>query len=469
MQQDQPIITEPSIGQKNYLSSLQKGRQDKQVAYMFFEMELPEVNEEALDKTISFFIQRHESLRTVFQPVTGSIKQVVLPYQKEKYSITHIVVESDDRLAQLRNENYRQASRQFARIDEGPLVKTFLFKKPANRYLFSFLIHHVLCDAWSEKIVERELMAIYRSYVTGSAPSLPPLTVQLRDYCTRLNAQVQENANSTGAYWQNKLTGYTGLLQLEAFHIKYQQRHGSPAGGMLPYSNRDELSALLQQQRSAMYTSLIDTAHFIKIKDLARSSHCGISAIVYASFYIFFYLYPGKARLLFAILMADRDTREKQSIIGSLLGAIYMPATVSGEQRVMALVKETFLQVLEAGQHVIYDHETIKLNGRELWLNCDLYLNYMTVNKEMLATGFYRKDHTEDENIFYALNCMLIEYSDGLCINWRYNTALFTRELIEDMARCHEVIVNYITKHPACTVNEIKDHFSAGVQTGSTF
>jgi hypothetical protein len=165
--------------------------------------------------------------------------------------------------------------------------------------------------------------------------------------------------------------------------------------------------------------------------------------------------------------MADRDTREKQSIIGSLLGAIYLPATVSGEKTITALVKETFLQLLEASQHTIYDHETIQLDGRALWLNCDLYLNYMTVNKEMLATGFYRKEHTEDENIFYALNCMLIEYSDGLCINWRYNTGLFTKELIEDMAHCHESIVQYITSHPNCTVNEIKDHFSAGVQTGS--
>jgi non-ribosomal peptide synthetase component F len=236
---------------------------------------------------------------------------------------------------------------------------------------------------------------------------------------------------------------------------------------MLTYGNHDELSALLQQQGSAMYTSLIDTTQFIRLKELARASYCSVSAIAYASFYIFFYLYPRKARLLFAILMADRDTREKQSIIGSLLGAIYLPATVSGEKTITALVKETFLQLLEASQHTIYDHETIQLDGRALWLNCDLYLNYMTVNKEMLATGFYRKDHTEDENIFYALNCMLIEYSDGLCINWRYNTGLFTKELIEDMAHCHESIVQYITSHPNCTVNEIKDHFSAGVQTGN--
>jgi hypothetical protein len=468
MQQEQPIIAEPSIGQKNYLLSLQKGRHDKQVAYMFFEMELPGINEDALNKTISFFIQRHESLRTVFLLAAGSIKQVVLPYEKEKYSITHLVVDNDEHLLQVRKDNYRQASQQFARIEEGPLVKTFLFKKPGNMYLFSFLIHHVLCDAWSEKIVERELMTIYRSYVTGSIPSLPPLTVQLRNYCAQLNTQVLENRYGTGAYWLNKLAGYNGLLQLEAFHNQYQQRHGHTTRGMLTYSNRDELSALLQQQGSAMYTSLIDTVHFIKLKNLARSSHCSVSAIAYASFYIFFYLYPGKTRQLFAILMADRDTREKQSVIGSLLGAIYLPATVSGEKTVAALVKETFLQVLEASQYVIYDHETIDLDGRALWLNCDLYLNYMTVNKEMLAAGFYRKDHTEDENIFYALNCMLIEYSDGLCINWRYNTGLFTKELIEDMARCHESIVQYITGHPACTVNEIKDHFFAGVQTGST-
>ena len=143
-------------------------------------------------------------------------------------------------------------------------------------YLFSFLIHHVLCDAWSEKIVERELMVIYRSYVTGTAPSLPPLTVQLRDYCTQLNTQVIENRNGTGAYWLNKLAGYTGVLQLDAFYKKYQLLYGSSPGATLPYSNRDELTVLLQQQGSAMYTSVINTTHFIKIKNLAQSSYCGI-------------------------------------------------------------------------------------------------------------------------------------------------------------------------------------------------
>jgi hypothetical protein len=463
MSQDQEIITEPSIGQTGYLSALQFRSQDKRVPYMAFELEFANVNIEALEKTISFFVKRHESLRTVFWTVEGVAKQVVVPFDKDKFGITCIDVGEGIDFVTLKSEKYTDASYQFSFIDKGPLIKVLLFNKGTSGFLFSFLIHHVLCDAWSERIIERELSVIYRSILVGEEPALAPLTIQLRDYSTALNVQIMENSNRTGEFWSSKLSEIGQILDIEVFYAKYQSRYGQLRDSdlVIKYKTQDELAAILNQQGSAMYSSLIGNSHFTRIKNFAKSSYCSASAVLYAGFYIFFNFYAGKNKPLFAALIADRDTKQKQALIGSLLGSVYLPAIVNAEKRVSRLIEETFFNVLEASQNLIYDHDILHIEGTDLWLRCDLYLNYISVNKDMLSSGLYKKYHTVDENIFYALNCMLIEYNDGLCINWRYNTALFTKELIEDMARCYEGIIYYIGENQTCSVKDVIDYLDA--------
>ncbi|WP_367865327.1 condensation domain-containing protein [Pedobacter sp. WC2423] len=459
MDQVSEIIAESSIGQKEYVKYVTKSANEKNKCYMSFEADLSEVNIEIIEKSLAFMVKRHESLRTTFSVINGEIKQVIKSYDKDIFKLNCFELHNEKDFLYTLKDIYEKADSILSNLDQGPLVRFFLLKKNQSDYFFSFLIHHIICDAWSLRLIEQELFEIYTSYLKGEEPKLVPLKFQLKDYCNHQNLHLNENKMQLGNFWINRLKGFKNILKIEDLYKSYAIRHydllQAEAAGK--FNTAEVLTEVLNKEESAMFFSKIVDHNFFGIKELAEQKHYSVSAILYTSFYLLIFIYARKKNILLAALIADRGKQENKYLIGCLLGGTYLPINIQEESIIDDLIEKVFSILLEGVQNVVYSHDFLGINEAELRVNCDMYVNYISSDEPLNIdeSQLNSKEHKPDEGIHYAMNCLLNEYSDGVTIRWRYNKSLFAKELIEDMVECHEGIIDCLLKNDNCTLRDI--------------
>lgn len=452
------VVTEPSIGQVEYLKELQCMEGEETPDYVMVNMEMKELYLEIVEKTISFFVRRHESIRTIFPLMDGEVKQVVLPADDSRFVIEYIDVSVSRRpFVEIKEECFNRAAVIFSNIQKGPLVKFFVFKHD-GAYSFCLLIHHILCDGWSRELIKRELSMFYNCFASGRIPDIAPLKVQLRDYCMNQNEWLRRNKEKLNQFWNDKLSGFDRLFDIGSFYKGYSLRSNtelSQTSMARDEITQNELFRIYGHPTSVSYAFIVSDKHFNNIRKLAANNKCTISAVVYASFYIFLYCYTGKRRILLAALIADRFTPEHQLLIGCLLGGVYFPREITENAIIRDFIIETLRDVFANCRNIIPSHEYLDLDPVKLQVSCDIYVNYQHQKNTLLPATHSDRKYAEIPRICYPIDCAVSEYVNGLHFIWKYNALLFDKALIEDMAKCYEEILDFITINDDKTIEEV--------------
>ncbi len=78
-------------------------------------------------------------------------------------------------------------------------------------------MHHIVSDAWSQSVLNRELGALYAAFVAGEPSPLPELPIQYADYAAwqRRSLGGAESERQL-AYWKERLAGASRALDLPA-------------------------------------------------------------------------------------------------------------------------------------------------------------------------------------------------------------------------------------------------------------
>jgi hypothetical protein len=72
---------------------------------------------------------------------------------------------------------------------------------PQGDFVF-FVIHHLLCDAYSSNLVIQDFFAAYDAFRRGNAPALPGKTTSYRDYCIGSQAYWMARSSKDMAFWR---------------------------------------------------------------------------------------------------------------------------------------------------------------------------------------------------------------------------------------------------------------------------
>src|SRR5438128_5572373 len=134
---------------------------------------------DALERAINVLVERHESLRTAFTLVDGVPHQVIRPPRPVSITVVDL---SDAPEAEGRGLEVAagQARRPFDLSDE--LFRVALVKLGDEDHLLSLTLHHIITDAWSMGVLNRELSLLYGGFVEGREVELPELPIQYADY-----------------------------------------------------------------------------------------------------------------------------------------------------------------------------------------------------------------------------------------------------------------------------------------------
>ncbi|MCW6010178.1 amino acid adenylation domain-containing protein, partial [Micromonospora sp. CPCC 205371] len=202
----------------------------------------------ALTAALTALVARHESLRTrLVAGPDGIPVQMIDPPGAIELPVVDVSASGDPREV-LAGE----AARPFD-LAKGPLFRAVLVRLGANTHLLAFTVHHAVFDEWSDRVLRRELEALYRG------ESLPPLPVQYADFAVWQREWLSGERLAGGLdYWRGRLAGLPTLdLPVDRPRPPIRSSAGAVVRFDVPASTVDGLRAVSRECGATMFMTVL--------------------------------------------------------------------------------------------------------------------------------------------------------------------------------------------------------------------
>lgn len=203
---------------------------------------------EALAEAISWLPRQHDSLRLRYLKTTAGWRAWHAVVCEQDVLWTRQAT-SPDELRTLCEQ--AQAS---LNLHDGPLFRVVLVTFPDGSQRLLIVIHHLLVDGVSWRILLEDLQNLYRDLADSKTPRLPAKTDSFQTWAARLQqyARTVERAGEL-RYWEAELQGASGELPLDDAGGSNLVRQTCSVSCRL---SRDETRLLLQEASLAYRTQI---------------------------------------------------------------------------------------------------------------------------------------------------------------------------------------------------------------------
>lgn len=206
-----------------------------------------------LKRAFRLLMKRHEILRTSIRVINDQPVQRV--HEEVDFDLEFPTGDREVTIDDL-DHLVRVFIRPF-QLDQAPLFRVGLIKLGEADHILVSDMHHIISDAPSTAIFEREFMQLYR---TGGEDLLPALKIQYKDFSlwqsrTRLAANVERQRR----FWLKEYKGEIPLLNLPVD----KRRSGRPTFAAdivqfeLPEAERDGLRELAGKENGSLFMVLM--------------------------------------------------------------------------------------------------------------------------------------------------------------------------------------------------------------------
>jgi hypothetical protein len=391
---------------------------------------------EVLERSLRAIVDRHESMRTVFELRSTQLVQLISAQADFQLNVTDLNSYCE---SQIETEAYSRAAAEVARIFDltrGPLFRIAVFKLQPDDHILICVMHHIISDGWSTEVFVRELACNYAAFSRDMDYRPEPLQVQYGDYTVWQQEWSQsESFQRQLNYWKQKLAGSPPLLELPC------DRARPPA----------------RISKGWTQTLALDPTLVEHLKALAQNGNATFFMLMVAAFKVLLYRYSGQTDILVGIPVAGRTQIETEPLIGLFVNTVVLRTDLSGNPRfstLLAQVRDVMLEAL-ANQDVPFERIVQELQPvRSLSYNPLFQVMFATFQEpvrtqsfgDLVATPYVVNTATSR----FDLSAALIEGADGRWwIKLEYDTALFDDDRITRMLGHYELLLRHIADTPS--------------------
>ena len=213
---------------------------------------------EPLEQALAAIYQQHDALRLGFhQGLDENVGGAGCTWRAEHLALPGVALLQQVSVpsADACEAAFDQAQRSFE-LSTGPLLRAVLAQMPDGRQRLLIVIHHLVVDGVSWRVLMDDLQTVYRQVSAGQAPLLPAKTSPFRDWAARLHAYAgSESLREELAWWQGQLSGPAVTLPCARPDGGRQERHADSISVRLDATRTRQL---LQQAPSAYRTQVND-------------------------------------------------------------------------------------------------------------------------------------------------------------------------------------------------------------------
>jgi hypothetical protein len=224
----------------------------------------------------------------------------------------------------------RESERPFDN-ERPPLLRGLLIRLADDEHLLVIVIHHLVADRWSLRLIEKELGILYASYATRQLCALPEPSLHFPDFAAWQKDGLRQTEACTLAlaYWQNQ------WMLFHAGHISFAD---------LPFALP---APRVHTMRTDMLRLVLDPSCSKRIRQFARQQAVTLYMLFFAAFAVLLQRFTGKSRLAIWANFANRIRPHTENAIGwfsnyNILGADLSTNPTGGE--LLQQVRRTTMQ-----------------------------------------------------------------------------------------------------------------------------
>ncbi|MEV0941672.1 condensation domain-containing protein [Micromonospora wenchangensis] len=396
----------------------------------------------ALHLAVRRIAGRHESLRTCFATVDGSLRQLIT----ERVPRLR-VVDIRDVLARhgapttglVRALTDQETTRAFD-LARAPLLRLTLLHTAPHRYVLLMSFHHVIADAWSVDIFLTELAALYRAEHTGEPACLPEPRLQYADYATWQHRMLRTGRWERGAnYWREQLRG--------APELAVPTDHPRPAR---------------PAYRGDSYRFAIDADVTARLGELARAEGATVFMALLAGFAILMHRCTGQRDIVLGGTTSGRDRPEVEQLIGAFVNMLALRIRLDGDQSAREVLSHTSDTCQDAYDHqdvpfeqVVAAHGEVRRPDRHPIFQVVFQMITEAAAELSLPGLIATVQEVDRENSTYDLVCTVARTGERFTGRIDYDTDLFARPSVEALAECWLAILADLGRNPDRPIREL--------------
>jgi len=217
-----------------------------------------------LEQALLAVLEHHDALRLSFTR------------RDAQWHAEHLAVPQGGVLMQAHVRDLQQCSALFSDtqrsldLAHGPLLRALLVDGPQGQQRLLIVIHHLVVDGVSWRVLLEDLQNVYRQLSDGQSVSLPAKTSALRDWAARLQAYAgSESLREELTLWQDQLAGPVLALPVARPHGGLRHRDAETLSVRL---DAEHTRQLLQQAPGAYRTQVNDLLLTALARVLCRCS-----------------------------------------------------------------------------------------------------------------------------------------------------------------------------------------------------
>jgi hypothetical protein len=335
-------------------------------------------------------------------------------------------------------------------LSAGPLVRASLYRVGESKWVFSYVLHHIISDGWSMEILIREMLALYGGAhgtpggMAGKDRTLSPLRIQYKDYAVWQQGQLSGGLLSEQrAYWLEQLGGELPVLEMPADRPRpaVKTYHGGVVSRRLDRSLSEGLERLSRGQGGTLFMGLLAVVNTL------------------------LYRYTGQEDIIVGSPMAGRDHADLEDQIGFYINTLVLRTRFKGTDSFTDLLDKVREVTVGAYTHQAYPFDELV---DELGLRRDISRNALfDVAVTLQSKGLGKRDNALSlgpikahgyegiarEITKFDLSFEFPETAEDFRIE--YNSDIYDRQTIERLAGHFERIVQAILRQPSMPIAQL--------------
>ncbi|WP_458118710.1 condensation domain-containing protein [Paenibacillus sp. Z6-24] len=383
-----------------------------------------------LQRTLNQLVERHEIFRTSFTIVDGEPVQVI----QESASIEIQIKQVDNN-----HLNIRKTAEVFIQpfdLTCAPLLRCELLALDEQNHILLLDIHHIISDGHSQAVFIEEFMHIY------NGDTLPDIDLHYKDFAVWQNEKLKAGRlDEYRSYWQETFKKKPPVLNLPFDYAK-------PAN---PCYEGDIVNTVIG-------SDLLDS-----ILLQARTFNTTLYNVLLAAYNITLMKVTGQNDIVIGSASSGREHKDCERMIGMFVNMLPMRNYPAQHKTFEQLLGEVTSNSVKTFDYQAYPMEYI-INDLNLdreskqtglfdvtftfqnFASSELKLNQLTaktVNFDLVQAP-------------YALSLIVYEADNELRLNFEYQTAVFKKETVEELAHQFMETLRFVTEDPAELLENLK-------------
>ncbi len=394
-----------------------------------------ELNPACFVEALRMLAQRHEALRTAIAADAGTPTQKLLASLDIPVSIVDAGETTDETdLASIARSMLSEAARETFDLATGPLCRLTLLKAGPERWFALFVVHHIIFDGWSIRVLLEDWSELYAALAEKREPDLPVLTVQQADHAAWQHHYLDTPAyHDQIAYWKSQLAGAPPVHELPV----------------------DFPRPIHQTWSGALAEGWVDVELSGGIIELARDRGKSLFTLLFSAWGILMERYTGQHDAVIGTALSGRHRQELEPLLGMFVHTVALRTQADRDRTMDDYLEHVEAIIIEAQEHQEAPFERVvaalleeRDPGRSPLFQVVFVLDEM-LEHEVRAGGLtLTVESVHNDSAKFDLTMNVSQLGSRLKLSLEYNTSLFRAATAERMLRGYETLLKSILQNP---------------------